>query len=647
MDGGILRIRTKLETKDFDAQIKYLQDRANEISKVLESDLQMPVELRLDEKSRLKMRSDLSRIKNQIINLQEQGNKGIDLKTKNAEKGFENLFKSARKFAFGLISVRGIYSILSKASSAYMSTDERTTNQMEANWVGLGAILSPIIDMIVKLFKKAVTSILYFMSVLTGTNYITKANEAALKKQSSSMDKLNNSTKKATKSLLKFDEANVLTSDTDNKTNEIDTSVLFDINDISENTRKNIEKIATALKPVYDIVKDIINWCLEHPDVILGMLGAALLLKTVAKIIGFAGAGTAVGTGLAGILGLLTALASIWIIKLQIDKILEANDELQKTLDKLHSMEQGVNDLNTAQQNTYTNFIKNSDNSSESIQKATDLLLDQNDTRKKSSDRIQDEITKLGIYNYWIRLSTGALEADGQALYNNTLNTYKNVAALIAAEKQGKLTKEQTDRLTDQLLDMAKTSDIAKLSTEKLAQKYDLTTGQAEQLKFMIKNASEEQINYSKTAYGATTKTDDLAKAIGRIPSTKSVKLDVDTNTATQKTKSWWKNLVNDGFIAPLNLLSNNIGLKFKIPFLAKGGIVNNPGQGVFMGNYVAGERGPEAVLPLNEQTLSQLGQQIGRYITINNMIDNNIDGRRLNRVLATSRGTTDFASNK
>lgn len=41
----------------------------------------------------------------------------------------------------------------------------------------------------------------------------------------------------------------------------------------------------------------------------------------------------------------------------------------------------------------------------------------------------------------------------------------------------------------------------------------------------------------------------------------------------------------------------------FRLPRLARGGIVNNPGPGVMMGNYVAGERGPEAVLPIENSS--------------------------------------------
>lgn len=53
------------------------------------------------------------------------------------------------------------------------------------------------------------------------------------------------------------------------------------------------------------------------------------------------------------------------------------------------------------------------------------------------------------------------------------------------------------------------------------------------------------------------------------------------------------------------------------IPKLAKGGIVNNPGKGVNMGSYVAGERGAEAVLPLQNSSFindfaSQISDKIG-----------------------------------
>lgn len=49
-----------------------------------------------------------------------------------------------------------------------------------------------------------------------------------------------------------------------------------------------------------------------------------------------------------------------------------------------------------------------------------------------------------------------------------------------------------------------------------------------------------------------------------------------------------------------------------KLPRLAKGGIVNNPGKGVNMGSYVAGEKGAEAIVPLqNSKFISDFASEV------------------------------------
>lgn len=79
--------------------------------------------------------------------------------------------------------------------------------------------------------------------------------------------------------------------------------------------------------------------------------------------------------------------------------------------------------------------------------------------------------------------------------------------------------------------------------------------------------------------------------------------------------------------------------VKFNRLKLATGGIVNNPGRGVPVGNVVTGESGREGVIPLTDpRAMSELGAEIGKWITINNAIDVNMDSRRINRILATSK---------
>ena len=86
-----------------------------------------------------------------------------------------------------------------------------------------------------------------------------------------------------------------------------------------------------------------------------------------------------------------------------------------------------------------------------------------------------------------------------------------------------------------------------------------------------------------------------------------------------------------------------------EIPKLAKGTILNNPGYGVPVagGRALAGEAGREAYLPLTDtQLLEELGSTIGRYITINANIVNNMNGRTISRQLQRIQNDSDFAYN-
>ena len=92
-----------------------------------------------------------------------------------------------------------------------------------------------------------------------------------------------------------------------------------------------------------------------------------------------------------------------------------------------------------------------------------------------------------------------------------------------------------------------------------------------------------------------------------------------------------------------------NIGTlgEFRLPRLAKGGIVNNPGPGVMMGSYIAGEKGPEAVIPLDDGTLDRLGLAFARHTVINATLINQMNGRVISRELQKVQNSSDFAYNR
>lgn len=67
----------------------------------------------------------------------------------------------------------------------------------------------------------------------------------------------------------------------------------------------------------------------------------------------------------------------------------------------------------------------------------------------------------------------------------------------------------------------------------------------------------------------------------------------------------------------------------FNLPRMATGGIVDVPRRGVNIGGAIAGEAGAEGVLPLTDSdTMARLGQEIGKWITLNIDLVGKIDMR-------------------
>lgn len=667
MDGWI-RIGTKVETKDFDAQIKYLEKKADEMEKVLESDLQVPIELRMDEEGRLKLKSDLQKTKNQIISLQEQANK-------DNPKNFESMIKSAKRFALSLISIHGIYALLSKASQAYMQTDEETSNQMEANWIGLGAILSPVIELITRLFKKAVTSILHFMSVLTGVNYIEKANAAILKKQTQATNEL---TKANDKAIASFDEMNILSDTSSSKNSDsIDTNALFSLSDISENTKRNIEKIAEALRPVYDILKSIIDFSIKNPEVILGILGGVGLLGMIKQIIGYVGMGTAVGTGLAGILGVLTAIASIGVITISIKTI----------IDEVSKLEEGKRDAKTK--------MEGNKKRSDELLKSSVQIGKQSDKNSKSIENLDKQYSTIAnnalenlkgyvkeskeIEKSWFGLGEGLRGLTDEthllekAQEDSIDEAYKNIVAYYDLYKQNKLNNDETKDYIETLNNFVTTIGAGGTSVQELSGHLEINTTAAKRVKQQYENVSAMLVQVTDGSDEATKKTSILNFTLKSVPSSVKSKIVVDAKetlnkldtantlintlpstkkiilkvvTDTNNTQNKFKGIFN-GLISNANNIFKSLGLKFKIPKLAVGGIVNNPGRGVPIGGAITGEAGREGVLPLTDAgTMQELGYEIGKWITVNATLNNYMNGRLIQRQVKQIEQDNNFATN-
>lgn len=109
-------------------------------------------------------------------------------------------------------------------------------------------------------------------------------------------------------------------------------------------------------------------------------------------------------------------------------------------------------------------------------------------------------------------------------------------------------------------------------------------------------------------------------------------------NSMIGKTVQWGASLVG------VNLSSVKIPT---ISYLKTGGIVNMPGRGVPIGGAIAAEAGQEGVIPLTDaQAMAQLGEAIGKYITINANITNTMNGRVISRQLQKIKANQEFQYN-
>lgn len=105
-----------------------------------------------------------------------------------------------------------------------------------------------------------------------------------------------------------------------------------------------------------------------------------------------------------------------------------------------------------------------------------------------------------------------------------------------------------------------------------------------------------------------------------------------------------------NGLISVINAVPGiNLGhlSEFNLPRLAVGGIVNMPNRGTMVGGAIAGESGREGVLPLtDQQTMAQLGAEIGRHVLINLTNITQMNGRVIGRELKQVQSEQEFAFN-
>lgn len=310
--------QSALQLKD---RIKGLNDEIERQSKELETVGDALSELFEEEE---KATGGMGKLGSVIENVKNKG-KGMSVAifrfgddvSKSIQKGVNSL----KRFSLSLLGIRSLYSLVSRATNAYMAQDEKLHTRMQANWIALGAVLAPIIERIVSLFQRLVAYINVFWRAFTGKNLI----EIALNKVQKTAKGTTKAVKELNREIANIDEITNL--NFDQGSGNIDAGGVgddaYNIED-ALNEIKNMQlnpKVVEAVQNFAQKVKDIWNWCVKVKEkfeewgislgsvlklagVIFGARQVGKIVSGISKIIGVSG-------GTAGVYGIVTALGVV------------------------------------------------------------------------------------------------------------------------------------------------------------------------------------------------------------------------------------------------------------------------------------------------------------------------------------------------
>lgn len=587
MNGKVV-IGCDLDTRNFDAQIDYVESQMQEIEHKLEQ-----ADLGFEVGDTQKLEADYERLGIKLDNLQkkqaklnqEQANMGkLDLSgvqagINNVNKGLQGAIKKVAKWSLALFGVRSIYNAIRGAMSTLSQYDDQMSSNIEYIKYALANALKPIIEWILNAVVKLLQYINYIAKAWTGKNLFTGAKAfEGMKKSASSTAK---SAKEINKQLAGFDEINIL-SDT-SSTGGAGVASGGDI------TASNID-----LTGLQGEIPSWVQWIVDNKDLIIaalfGIAGGIIAIKLGVDLL----MGLGIGLIIAGIAQTIQAI---------INFIKDPSwNNFAKILEGLTVILTGV---------AIAMLAVNAANPVAWIVLAIAAVTALATLIIKNWDTIKSILGAVGswIYEHIIKPVGNLFGGLWDTLTNGAANAWKGIKSVFGrvAEFFGNVFGTAWRKVKDIFSTGGKIFEGIK-------------EGIVETFKAIV-NAIIGGIN----------------SIIG---------------TPFRKINNLLNSIRDLSFlgIAPFAWIPYNVLPIPQIPKLAKGGIINQPGRGVPIGygQAIGGENRAEGVMPLTDsQQMQLLGEAIGRYVTINANITNTMNGRVISRELQKVNNTNDFAFNR
>lgn len=487
MNYGKLVIATEIDTKRFDAQINDVQNELSDLNKRYEETksmkpfegqeedlkiLQIEIEKTTNKLAQLQKQQQkisLSKVKNIEFNQLQSGlkyslqtgqigktMKGFDSEKlgyvatdfKDLQKGikdvgdeaektgvrssksFDKFGKTIKKVGLRILGLSSIYAIVSRASSAYLSQDTELAQKLQSVWVGLGAFLEPVLNMMADVLSKAVGYLNVFITALTGTDYIANANAKALNKQAQAQHNLNNEVQNYDFDVVRTQQD----SSSGGGVGGLSDNSLFKMPELNENIVKKLQDMAKWLREN----KDLIEQVGVTLGVTFGAIAIANLLKNIGKLIGVGGS-TTLASGLTGLAWLLGIIAVAWLGSLTIKGLIEAYNTAKKLKEEMQGAYDTVIAVNDAMQknnNELGDLVTSENKSSNAIKNVTNYLRNQTNTLNNHFDSLDKNVIDLGIFKLKSKQVTEEQKKMIETMQTN-INVYEKLYNTRQLDSQG------------------------------------------------------------------------------------------------------------------------------------------------------------------------------------------------------------------
>ena len=254
---GEIIIQATIGTKNFDRQIKYIEERMLEIEHLLEQ-----ADKGYEVGDTLKLEAEYEKLGNQLGNLIAKRNElenpitpTIQDNLKGIEASLGGIIKKVGKWALAVFSVRSAYSLVRGAISTLSQTDDGLATRIEYIRWAIATTLKPVIEWVINAVYKLLSLIGGVVKLLTGINIFSNASAENFESMKKSTGAIKSTTGAIKKNLYGWDEMTRVEESGGGALGGISSGIKDIMNELP-NLNSMVDEMAEKIKKKTDYLKE-------------------------------------------------------------------------------------------------------------------------------------------------------------------------------------------------------------------------------------------------------------------------------------------------------------------------------------------------------------------------------------------------------